>query len=326
MSDLPPADWYTDPEDQSQYRYWDGAAWTEHRAPRHSDPSPDQAPALRGPGRLIADMFSLTRRRWRSCVAPALISGVAGLILAQLAIVSGNAISKGELDEVWDRISDPGFDPAAPEHEAYFQALEFDLAPVNFVPAAVGLLTVLIAGSITQAAVSRAALGHLRDQPLGPSEVLRLALRRVPRLVGLNLQVALILLVAVLVLVISGTAAPLLLIPLIPAFTVGAVYASVVVSLAYVVASVGPAAPSLLYGVRLVRGRFWQALGRMVLVFLALTAVTLAVELPFMIAWSSSPAFAVVSQVVPTVVAMVTTVVGIAAIAIIYHDLGGESD
>lgn len=34
MSDpLPPAAWYPDPHDPSQQRYWDGAAWTEHRAP-----------------------------------------------------------------------------------------------------------------------------------------------------------------------------------------------------------------------------------------------------------------------------------------------------
>ncbi|MXW88833.1 MAG: DUF2510 domain-containing protein, partial [Acidimicrobiaceae bacterium] len=37
VSDLPPADWYTDPEDESQYRYWDGSSWTEHRAPRIID-------------------------------------------------------------------------------------------------------------------------------------------------------------------------------------------------------------------------------------------------------------------------------------------------
>lgn len=29
----PPADWYLDPEDSSQYRYWDGSTWTDHRAP-----------------------------------------------------------------------------------------------------------------------------------------------------------------------------------------------------------------------------------------------------------------------------------------------------
>jgi len=37
--DLPPADWYSDPEDPDQYRYWDGSQWTEHRAPRHSGAS-----------------------------------------------------------------------------------------------------------------------------------------------------------------------------------------------------------------------------------------------------------------------------------------------
>jgi hypothetical protein len=29
----PAAGWYADPEDASQLRYWDGAAWTEHRSP-----------------------------------------------------------------------------------------------------------------------------------------------------------------------------------------------------------------------------------------------------------------------------------------------------
>jgi Protein of unknown function (DUF2510)/Short C-terminal domain len=29
-----PADWYEDPEDATQYRYWDGSAWTEHRSPK----------------------------------------------------------------------------------------------------------------------------------------------------------------------------------------------------------------------------------------------------------------------------------------------------
>lgn len=32
MSDLPPANWYPDPEVPGQQRYWDGTRWTEHRA------------------------------------------------------------------------------------------------------------------------------------------------------------------------------------------------------------------------------------------------------------------------------------------------------
>jgi hypothetical protein len=37
-----PADWYVNPEDPSQWRYWDGEAWTDHTAPRVKDevPSP----------------------------------------------------------------------------------------------------------------------------------------------------------------------------------------------------------------------------------------------------------------------------------------------
>ncbi len=34
MTETAPAAWFPDPEDPTQYRYWDGTAWTEHRAPR----------------------------------------------------------------------------------------------------------------------------------------------------------------------------------------------------------------------------------------------------------------------------------------------------
>ncbi len=36
MSDQAPSGWYPDPEDSSQQRYWDGSAWTDHRAPATS--------------------------------------------------------------------------------------------------------------------------------------------------------------------------------------------------------------------------------------------------------------------------------------------------
>jgi hypothetical protein len=43
MSDVSaPANWYDDPEHPTQLRYWDGVAWTDHRAPK---PAPAPAPA-----------------------------------------------------------------------------------------------------------------------------------------------------------------------------------------------------------------------------------------------------------------------------------------
>jgi len=40
MASLPPAKWYPDPERAGQWRYWDGTAWTAHRAPMRISPSP----------------------------------------------------------------------------------------------------------------------------------------------------------------------------------------------------------------------------------------------------------------------------------------------
>ena len=34
MTQTPAAGWFVDPQDASQFRYWDGTAWTEHRSPR----------------------------------------------------------------------------------------------------------------------------------------------------------------------------------------------------------------------------------------------------------------------------------------------------
>ena len=329
VSDLPPADWYTDPEDESQYRYWDGSAWTEHRAPRHDqpggEPEPD-SPQLRRPGQLIADTFSIAVRRWRSCAAAALIYLAAQLVMVVLLLIATNEILMGELGEIWDRINDPDFDPEAAEQAAYFESLELDLSPANIILLVLGVLAVWIAGNVLQAAVSRVTLSDLRDQSLTSSDALRLALRRVPRLMGVDIQVVLIFLVAGFAVVMAGVAAPALLILLIPAFLVGAVYASVVMSLAYVVASVGPATPSLRYGVRLVRGRFWGTLGRMLLLFVVLLAASLAVGLVFTLAGFGGVALQVVSQLVQTAVGTAITVVGMIALAIIYYDLGGESD
>jgi hypothetical protein len=50
MTETPPAAWFPDPQDPTQYRYWDGTAWTEHRAPRST--ASDQ---LSSAGRDLAD-------------------------------------------------------------------------------------------------------------------------------------------------------------------------------------------------------------------------------------------------------------------------------
>jgi hypothetical protein len=42
-----PAGWYPDPDDSGSHRYWDGSAWTEHRAPIQAPPaSPAEQPTV----------------------------------------------------------------------------------------------------------------------------------------------------------------------------------------------------------------------------------------------------------------------------------------
>lgn len=333
MSDLPPADWYTDPTDESQYRYWDGAAWTEHRAPRHAPAEGDatgrgdgEDPQIRGVGQLLGDMFSITGRRWRSWAVAAALSFAAQAVVLMLLIVSANSVLNGELGEVWDRISDPGFDPESAEQTAYFESLELDFSVVSLAPLLLGLLAAWIAGNVMSATVARVALRDLQQRDLAPADALRQAWRRVPRLMGLDLQVLAVVAVAVLVVVLAGILSPVLLIGLIPALIVGLAYGSLVAALAYVVASVGPATPSLAYGARLLRGRFWRVLGRMLVVLVVLAAASVAVGILVALAGQGSATVVVVAQVVQAVVTTVIAVVASIAVAIIYHDLGGESE
>ena len=43
----PASGWYDDPDDPSQYRYWDGETWTAHRSAKSTSPPPSDAPAYR---------------------------------------------------------------------------------------------------------------------------------------------------------------------------------------------------------------------------------------------------------------------------------------
>src|SRR3954452_19944965 len=50
-----PAGWFPDPEDPSQQRYWDGTAWTDHRAPIGGHPSQEPIEDQAGPSSVEPD-------------------------------------------------------------------------------------------------------------------------------------------------------------------------------------------------------------------------------------------------------------------------------
>ena len=87
MSDLPPANWYPDPEVPGQQRYWDGTRWTEHRAPMG-----EQQPAAAAPaGEATAPQPAWdTTAQSAPTVTPTKTNGlaIASLVIAILSFVA----------------------------------------------------------------------------------------------------------------------------------------------------------------------------------------------------------------------------------------------
>ena len=327
VSDLPPADWYTDPEDESLYRYWDGSAWTEHRAPRHADPIGDQGAdpnVMRSPVALLGDTFSIARRQWRGCGLAAVISLVAQVVIVVLIVITADAVVMGELSEILNRVFDPDrFDSS--DTEAYFESLEFNLSPINLLPAALAVLILWAVSNMAKAAVTRLALADLNRRSLSVSDAFKQGLVRVPRLMGLDAQLLIITTAAVTAIVAAATA-PLLLVLVIPALVAGAFYAIPVTSVAYVMAAAGPAGWSLLHAARLVRGRFWGALVRMLLVIAVIVASSTVIGASLGAAQVMAGLDFQLAQVIQTVLSAALAILGWVAPAILYRDLGGESN
>ncbi|MEM9521077.1 MAG: DUF2510 domain-containing protein [Actinomycetota bacterium] len=99
-ADLPVPGWYDDPEQPGQFRFWDGTAWTQHRAPKAhpaatGQPAPNVAIVATDAGSALNQAWELTRTcYWRS----AAIIGVFGLIafIAVMLAFGGVAISTEE--------------------------------------------------------------------------------------------------------------------------------------------------------------------------------------------------------------------------------------
>lgn len=323
VPDLPPPNWYTDPSDESQYRYWDGSAWTDHHAPRYGERADG---GLRPAGNVLRDSFSLMRRQWRGSAVAVALMALSYILVTLSFLFSVNNILMGELGEIWQRVTEPGFDATTPDNEAYFESLEFDFSLQNFVPGIVGLLVAWVVSIFANASISILAISDLSGLSMKLPGALRRALTRVPRLAGVNLQVLLLGLLSLAIIVLPSLVVPALLLLLIPLFLVFFLLSITVVSLAYVVAAVGPVEPSLRNAVRLVRGRFWRVLGRILLVMFVAMVVSFATGAVVGIATLSLGPLSWVAQVVNSLVSFIFSVVVMIASAIIYHDLGGESE
>ncbi|MCY3850779.1 MAG: DUF2510 domain-containing protein [Acidimicrobiaceae bacterium] len=320
MADLPPPNWYTDPTDESLYRYWDGSVWTDHCAPRYTE----AREALRGPGELIRDSFALLRRQWRVCGVAVLVSAALDVISVLLLLFSVDKILMGELGEILERVSDAGFDPDSPDNRDYFESLEFGFSVWNLLPGILGLLLFWLSLNLFTATVVLTARCDLRNGDISISKVLRQAVRRVPRLFGVDLQILALCALGMGVVLVSGLVSPWLLILFVPAFLVFLIASTPVFSIVDVVASAGPSEPSLLYAFRLVQKRFWGVMGRVLLILLIFLAAVLAVSAVLGALNSLLGSFWWFQEICNALLSGFIAAPVSIAMAIVYLDLGGD--
>ena len=324
MSDLPTPDWYTDPEDDRQYRYWDGERWTEHHAPRHIDNKP------RPTGKLISDSASMIRRHWR---VYAVVIGVAAAISAvisemgfRLQVGALDRFLGRELDEIVAQFSSPDFDPSSPEGQEFFDSIRVDLSWWAAGQAALGLLITLLVPLFGLAVISRAVVADLLGRTPAAGDAFRGGLVRLGRVVGVWLQIVVaiaavpIVMVGIVVWTGGSYILFLLIIPLVVAALVFFIVALPVMGLAPVTAAVAPKTPSLRYTISLVKRAFWPIFGRLLLITLLALVLALAFSLAMLSIPGDSLIHTIVSSALANAVGLATTI----PMVLVYRDLGGE--
>lgn len=134
MHDVPAA-WYDDPEDPSQYRYWDGSQWTDHRAPKYAG---TESKARNG-------VVQATWRLGTQAIGP--LIGIGALyilaLLPALIVVTVGTVQSLEpglgviIDELTSDTWNPGSDPG---DEAFLDSIRWSPTTFFWVTGAAALL------------------------------------------------------------------------------------------------------------------------------------------------------------------------------------------
>ncbi|MDW3217863.1 MAG: DUF2510 domain-containing protein [Acidimicrobiales bacterium] len=184
-----PAGWYDDPENATQFRYWDGTVWTEHRAPKAIKPSMANADATA----VVSRGFDLLKETWTRQLAIAALAAI-GIVTGGAMAVAGfvTGLDPNPLD-IFERITEPGFDPDRfPEDQAYLDSITFDWEIGPLVLMIVGTLIAYAVMMIGFAVATVFVGAHNRGAERSLGESFSFAIRRVPRWVGIALLWALV--------------------------------------------------------------------------------------------------------------------------------------
>lgn len=280
MSDIPPG-WYDDPENATQYRYWDGTTWSEHRSPKVVTAPMATADATA----VITRGFDLFKQTWVQQLIVAVIAGLVAAVGIVIAVVAALANLDPDLFDIIDRVTEPGWDPDNdPDDEAFLDSITFDWNAGAIVGIVFGGLLAYFAMGVgfATAAVHVARVNAGGSEGLGAS--FRYCLRNLVRWIGIALLWGLVatLIIAVLIGIWIALIAltPATLILLIPATLAGIIYAWPYLHIASTVLvlaprDVGPARRT----VGLVKPKWPGFAGRVLLVTIVLIAINITTNI-----------------------------------------------
>jgi hypothetical protein len=287
---MPPSGWYPDPEQAWTWRYWDGAGWTDHRAPR-----------LMAPGR---DPFSFSVWFEESFAAFKAVARRVGLLIAAVWVIavalygvvfysvfnSSNGREIRELIE-FDRI----FDSTGTADTVVLTDAEWNRVGDLFVdslwaalPWLVAISIVVLFGSAWSVVMAARVADRVGDgavDEMSRADDAAEAIRRVPAVVGSVIVllaissgvflVAFAPLLVALVVDADGTVIALAVVFGLPAGLVAFCWLWGRLALAIVISSIGGHGVGIRRSWELTHGRYWGVVGRLLVAGLIASAVTI---------------------------------------------------
>jgi hypothetical protein len=282
---MPPPGWYDDPEQPWTWRYWDGARWTEHRAPMWVPPDRDPTSlsawidcsvaaakvAVRGVGLLLAALWMVVGVAGWGLVVAVLDSdrwhelrellGNDRLLIGPTGSTAGAELTDAEADRAWELTQ-----------EIVWSALPWIVALV---------VAVVVSTAWSVALVARAVRSQVVASPGADQPAVRLrrvaagAIGRVPAVIGSGIAVfavhaaiwAVGALALLAVALIGGGAAAIVLaaIFVVPMAFLATVWCLARLALASVIAAAGGHGIGVRRSWDLTRDRFWFVLGRLLM-------------------------------------------------------------
>lgn len=325
-----PAAWYSDPDDSSKYRWWDGSSWTEHDSDKYFED--DEAPPLKLKT-IATQVLSFIQTHWQACIAVAcliLLGEVVSVTLLDFGFRdSPTGDFRTELDitftDLWESVITPEANPqnevtsndwASPSETSWIFAAVLVNVAVRSIAWSFAVLLILDA--------QRASTGRL-------SVAFQQSLKRMPKLFFLYFKITLIVSFFIALIIAALSVQAMMAMLLVSAAIPLIVLLAVVLPIAYIAIIAGPKVPPVRYAIHLLstRPEFYRLVFKLLLILTALKVAGFymfgGIERALSDLGLADGVTGIFSlEVLLTPITALPMIVFLMGVAVTYKELGGE--